>query len=149
MPAFTAAADLEMNLDFRLPLRLMDSFKVGHFYLMALAIKSPISSLRYPEGQRLISFLIKKSGRSVIFPKSNGISENSFVPKMRLIFCRLQLVEKWLLMTIFKITEWLIKNLIDMYMTISHIHTSSADIHAGLYTVTQPSMSSYVQSLSH
>lgn len=109
MSAFTAAADLEMNLDFRLPLRLMDSFKVGHFYLMALAIKSPISSLRYPEGQRLISFLIKKSGRSVIFPKSNGISENSFVPKMRLLFCRPQLVEKWLLMTIFKITEWLIK----------------------------------------
>lgn len=48
-------------------------FKVGHFYLMALTIKSPISSLWYPEGQRLISFLIKKSGRSVIFPESNDI----------------------------------------------------------------------------
>lgn len=31
-----------------------------------------------------------------------------------------------------------------MYMTISHIRTSSADIHAGLHLVTQPSKCSYM-----
>lgn len=76
---------------------------------MALTIKSPTLSLWYPEGQRFISFLIKKSCRSVIFPESNVISKNSFESKMRFPLCILQLVWKWFLMRIFKITEWYIK----------------------------------------
>lgn len=144
MPALTAAADLEMNLDFRLPLRLMDSFQSRTLLSDGISHKIPHSKstvswrttahfISYQEiGQISHISQIKWHFRKVICTKDEASSLQT--PISLKVVSDENVQNNWVARKI----------LIGMYMTVSaclsHIHTHSA---------TQSPASIHICSLSH